>query len=87
MGWGGGGVALCESLEMGCRDRHLTTNVVISLVGACDGDWVMEHLKELDINFLAKFCNLFHPFEPVYYWCIVSSLCIVLSRAPCGLLE
>jgi len=34
----------------------------MGLVGACDGDWVMKHLKEMDINLLAKFCNLFHPF-------------------------
>ena len=34
----------------------------MGLVGACNGDCVMEHLKELDINFLAKFCNVFHTF-------------------------
>jgi len=27
-------------------------------MGTWNGDWVMEHLKELDINFLAKFCNI-----------------------------
>ena len=59
----------------------------VGVVGACDGDWVMGHMKELDTNFLAKFCNILMPFEPVNYWCIVSSLCIVLSHAPCGLLK
>lgn len=34
----------------------------MGLEGVCYGDWVMEQLKKLEINFLAMFCNLFHLF-------------------------
>jgi len=34
----------------------------MGLVGACYGDWVIEELKKLEINFLAMFFNLFHLF-------------------------
>jgi len=49
----------------------------------------MEHLKKLDIIISwPSSVTYFIPFELVYYyWCIVSSLCIVLSRAACGLLD
>ena len=52
---------------------------------SCDGDWVVEHLKNLDMNFLVTF---FIPIESVH--CGV--LCLViyvlyLSRAPSGLLK
>ena len=51
----------------------------MGLVGACNGDWVMEHLKELDINFLAKFCNIIHTFctRVLLMYCVKSMYCII----------
>ena len=53
----------------------------MGLVGACNGDWVMEHLKELDINFLAKFCNVFHTF----WACVLLMYCVKSMIVSCSL--
>ena len=51
----------------------------MGLVEACNGDWVMEHLKEQDIIFLAKFCNIFHTFCTcvLLMYCVKSMYCII----------
>ena len=52
----------CEEDSLASELNHILARhgAEMGLVGACNRDWVMEHLKELDINFLAKFCNIFH---------------------------
>ena len=61
----------------------------MGLVGACNGDWVMEHLKELDINFLAKFCNVFHTFwaRVLLMYCVKSMIVLYYLVLLVGFLD
>lgn len=57
--------AFCEEnslAELVLNDVLARHGAEMGLEGVCYGDWVMEQLKKLEINFLAMFCNLFHLF-------------------------